>query len=252
MECSHSVDARTLRSGPHARAVDERVRAPRAKTVRRARDRHQRSIKATRARTASHPGWRSRRERCSQRADVRSLVALSLVIVQAAPGVASPDRELRMCVDPSSAPFTHSKLPGFENAMAAVIGRALEARVEDTWRAQRRGFLRDTMLSGDCDMVLAAPYDTARVHTTQRRDRSVEASAVHQLYQLYAHALADHRAGRRHDRGATIARAGRGLRQPGTLSVPIWHDTDATPRASARRRFLLRLPPCRRSSLSCA
>jgi len=102
---------------------------------------------------------------------VRLLVALSLLIAHTA--VASPDRELRVCADPNNFPFTHSEIPGFENAVAAVIGRALEARVEYTWRAQRRGFLRETLLSGDCDVVLAAPYGMARVRTTQPYYRSV-------------------------------------------------------------------------------
>ena len=86
---------------------------------------------------------------------------------------AQPARQLRVCADPNNFPFTHATFPGFENAVAAVIGRQLEARVEYTWRAQRRGFLRDTLLKGECDIVLAAPAGMARVRTTRPYYRSV-------------------------------------------------------------------------------
>jgi len=112
---------------------------------------------------------------------VRFLVALSLVVVQTA--AASPDQQSQPCADANQVAVTRAELPGFEDAMAAVIGRALEARVEATWRAQRRGFLRDTdtmSSSGDCELVLAAPYATGVTHARYRR--SVYVVALRQLY----------------------------------------------------------------------
>jgi len=88
---------------------------------------------------------------------VRLLVALSLAI--APPAFASP------CAAPDVAPTIHSELPGFEKAIATVIGRELEARVELTWRAQRHGFLRDPLLDDECTLLLAAP---AGMHEPRR------------------------------------------------------------------------------------
>jgi hypothetical protein len=165
-----------------ARQVDERVRAPRAGTVRRCsiavNDRSRPREYTQNPTRACRAG--PRRESCSGTTDVRLLVALSLVVVQTA--AASPDREQQPCADPDEVALTRAELPGFDNAVAAVIGRALEARVEATWRAQRRGFLRDpeTMPTGDCEIVLAAPYGNGAAGARYRR--SVYVIALQQLY----------------------------------------------------------------------
>ena len=113
---------------------------------------------------------------------MRLLVALSLVVVQTAAAAASPGREQQPCAEPEKVAFTRAELPGFDTAMAAVIGRALEARVEATWRAQRRGFLHDldTMPADDCELVLAAPYGNGAASARYRR--SVYVVALQRLY----------------------------------------------------------------------
>lgn len=92
------------------------------------------------------------------------LISLAAVVVIAACGRSpsetranAPARVLRVCADPNNLPFTNSRLEGFENRVAELIARDLGARVEYTWWAQRRGFIRNTLRAGLCDIVLGVP-----------------------------------------------------------------------------------------------
>lgn len=69
-----------------------------------------------------------------------SLKALLLAALLASG--AAEARELRICADPNNLPFSNDKGEGFENKIAELIARDLNADVSYTWRAQRRGFLR--------------------------------------------------------------------------------------------------------------
>jgi mxaJ protein len=66
-------------------------------------------------------------------------------------------RELRVCADPNNLPFSNQRLQGFENKLAALIAREMDATVRYTWWAQRRGFIRNTLNTGECDVVLGVP-----------------------------------------------------------------------------------------------
>jgi mxaJ protein len=79
---------------------------------------------------------------------------------------------LRVCADPNNLPFTNSKGEGFENRIAALLARDLGARVEYTWFAQRRGFLRNTLTAQTCDVVMGLPVETDAAWTTKPYYRS--------------------------------------------------------------------------------
>lgn len=86
------------------------------------------------------------------------LVPLLLVGACARKTAARPaPRELRVCADPNNLPFSNQRLQGFENKLAALIAREMEATVRYTWWAQRRGFIRNTLNAGECDVVLGVP-----------------------------------------------------------------------------------------------
>jgi mxaJ protein len=68
-------------------------------------------------------------------------------------------RVLRVCADPNNLPFSNDKREGFENKLAELLAAELHARVEYTWRAQRRGFIRETLKAKRCDVVLGVPVD---------------------------------------------------------------------------------------------
>src|SRR5574340_1103431 len=48
---------------------------------------------------------------------------------------------LRVCADPDNMPFSDDRGDGFENKLAQIVARDLGRRVEDTWRARRRGWV---------------------------------------------------------------------------------------------------------------
>lgn len=62
-------------------------------------------------------------------------------------------RELRVCADPNNLPFSNNRGEGFENKLAELIAQDLHAELTYVWQAQRRGFLRETLNAGRCDLV---------------------------------------------------------------------------------------------------
>lgn len=83
-----------------------------------------------------------------------------------------PSRVLRVCADPNNLPFSNQALAGFENKIADLIADRLDARVEYTWWAQRRGFIRNTLQAGVCDVVIGIPTAMEMVATTRPYYRS--------------------------------------------------------------------------------
>jgi mxaJ protein len=74
---------------------------------------------------------------------------------------------LRVCADPNNLPFSNSAGQGFENKIAELIGRELNRPVEYTWWAQRRGFVRNTLNSGACDLVVGTSAGMDMLSTTR-------------------------------------------------------------------------------------
>jgi quinoprotein dehydrogenase-associated probable ABC transporter substrate-binding protein len=85
---------------------------------------------------------------------------------------ARADAVLRVCADPNNLPFSNAAGEGFENKLARMVGAALGARVETTWWAQQRGFVRNTLGKGLCDVVMGVPAGYGRVLTTAPYYRS--------------------------------------------------------------------------------
>ncbi|MCB8837148.1 substrate-binding domain-containing protein [Aurantimonas sp. VKM B-3413] len=77
----------------------------------------------------------------------------------AAPAGTAPAGEdtLRVCADPNNLPFSNRKGEGFENKLADLVAKALGKTVSYTWWAQRRGFIRNTLTAGRCDVVMGVP-----------------------------------------------------------------------------------------------
>ena len=95
---------------------------------------------------------------------------------QAQPVQAESERHvLRVCADPNNLPFSNQKLEGFENKIAALIAREMNTTVEYTWWAQRRGFIRNTLKAGICDVVIGLPSSFELALTTAPYYRSTYA-----------------------------------------------------------------------------
>jgi mxaJ protein len=79
---------------------------------------------------------------------------------------------LRIAADPNNLPFSNEKLGGFENKIASLIAQELGAQLEYVWHAQRRGFFRETLKEGECDVVMGVPSHFERALTTRPYYRS--------------------------------------------------------------------------------
>ncbi len=108
----------------------------------------------------------------SQVAQLLALCALAL----ASAGCARPEQRavatLRVCSDPNNLPFSNAKGQGFENEIAQLVASDLHERLAYTWWAQRRGYLRNTITAGLCDVWIGVPSGLGPLLTTQPYYRS--------------------------------------------------------------------------------
>ena len=105
------------------------------------------------------------------RARVIALVLVALVTF----GVAQafrPAPPLRVCADPNHLPFSNDRGEGFENELAEMLAADLGTRVDYTWWAQRRGFVRNTLGAGHCDVLIGVPRRFELAETTRPYYRS--------------------------------------------------------------------------------
>jgi mxaJ protein len=96
------------------------------------------------------------------------LLALALLLGACAP----QPRVLRVCADPNNLPFSNARGEGFENKLAELVARDLGAQVEYTWWAQRRGYVRNTLKAGKCDLWPGVATQVEMVATTRPYYRS--------------------------------------------------------------------------------
>jgi quinoprotein dehydrogenase-associated probable ABC transporter substrate-binding protein len=80
--------------------------------------------------------------------------------------------ELRICADPNNLPFSNDRNGGFENAIAQLFAEETGQSVAYTWWAQRRGFIRNTLKAGNCDVIMGVPVGLDMVETTRPYYRS--------------------------------------------------------------------------------
>ena len=104
------------------------------------------------------------------------IVLLACCAVDCAPSSAQGQRDaqriIKVCADPNNLPFSNQALAGFENKIAALVADRLGARVEYEWWAQRRGFIRNTLRAGTCDVVIGLPTKMEMAATTRPYYRS--------------------------------------------------------------------------------
>jgi mxaJ protein len=81
-------------------------------------------------------------------------------------------KTLRVCADPNNLPFSNARGEGFENALVQLVASELDARVAYTWWAQRRGFTRNTLRAGLCDLIPGVPMSFELVLPTRPYYRS--------------------------------------------------------------------------------
>jgi mxaJ protein len=73
---------------------------------------------------------------------------------------------LRVCADPNNLPFSNRAQAGFENRIAELVARELHRSLHYVWWPQRRGFVRNTLDAGRCDLVMGMPSTADRILAT--------------------------------------------------------------------------------------
>lgn len=94
-------------------------------------------------------------------------VALWLMTLAMAMPAQAAVETLRVCADADNLPFSNARREGFENRIAELIAAELQAEVTYTWSPMRRGFLRRTLGTGSCDVVLGAVTPLPGLELTQ-------------------------------------------------------------------------------------
>ena len=81
-----------------------------------------------------------------------------LALMLAAAALPAAARELKVCSEPNNLPFSNRAGAGFENRIAALVAHELGATLVPVSIAQHGpGFLRATLGSGRCDVLMALP-----------------------------------------------------------------------------------------------
>jgi mxaJ protein len=94
-------------------------------------------------------------------------------------------QDLRVCADPNNMPFSNSKQQGFENAIAQLVAKSLGENLVYVWQRMGRGFVREYINAGKCDLLIGVPSNFRPVLTTtpyyrstyyfvSRRDRKLQ------------------------------------------------------------------------------
>lgn len=78
----------------------------------------------------------------------------------------------RVCADPNDLPFSDSARRGYENRIAEVIARDLGDTVAYLWFPEMRGFVRKTLNTRACDVIMEVPAHYDPVRTTAPYFRS--------------------------------------------------------------------------------
>jgi mxaJ protein len=81
-------------------------------------------------------------------------------------------RDLRVCADPDDLPFSNTRHEGFENRIAELVSQDLRTNLVYVWQRMGRGFVRDYLNSGQCDLLIGIPVGFRSVLATSPYYRS--------------------------------------------------------------------------------
>ena len=73
---------------------------------------------------------------------------------------------LRVCSDPNNLPFSNDKGEGFENKIAELFAEKLNKKLAYTYFPQATGFVRMTLGSHRCDVIMGYPQGDDMVQST--------------------------------------------------------------------------------------
>lgn len=123
-----------------------------------------------------------------------SVCALAAFAFPAAPAAAieASDREaVRVCSDANLMPYSNDRLEGFENEIARLIGEDLQRPVTYFWWPQTIGFVRNTLRTRQCDLVIGTASGEELMQNTNPYYRSVYALVYRAKSGIRAETLGD-------------------------------------------------------------
>jgi len=85
---------------------------------------------------------------------------------------ATPPEPLKVCAAENEMPYSNKAGEGFENKLAALLGKALDRKVEMVYWTDPRYYVRDYLDKGLCDVTLGVDAGDPRVLTTKSYYRS--------------------------------------------------------------------------------
>lgn len=121
---------------------------------------------------------------------VRAAAFAAALLVSAGAAAA---RELVVCADPSNLPYSNARGEGFENRIAQLLAKDLQWDLRYVWNMQRRSFLRRTLFSGACDVVMGVPSGLPGVSAARPYYRSTYVFVTLRERALQLHDLDDPR-----------------------------------------------------------
>jgi quinoprotein dehydrogenase-associated probable ABC transporter substrate-binding protein len=102
-----------------------------------------------------------------------------------------PPHAFRVCADPDNMPAADNKLEGFDNKIAALMAKDLGDSVTYSWWPTRRGFVRNTLSSSDCDIIFGVPKGYDLVLATKPYYKSAYAAVTRRDRHLVITSLDD-------------------------------------------------------------
>jgi mxaJ protein len=81
-------------------------------------------------------------------------------------------RVLRVCSDPNNLPFSNEAREGFENRLAEILAKDLNAKLEYTWWSERKSFVKNSLNEHRCDLLIGVPTSLDSVSVTKPYYRS--------------------------------------------------------------------------------
>jgi mxaJ protein len=103
---------------------------------------------------------------------VFSALGAVLAVWATVAAVPSTQAPIRVCADPNNMPFSNEHGDGFENKIAVLVAREMNRPLAYFWLPQRRGFIRNSLNAGRCDVVIGVPAQFGLIQVTRRYYRS--------------------------------------------------------------------------------
>ncbi len=124
-------------------------------------------------------------------------IAVALLVLAASHAVTAAETgteverrsSLRVCADPSNLPFSNRQEQGFENKIAELLAAELGTSLRYTWFPQSLGFVRSTLKTRRCDLIIGIsaahelvqnsnPYYASVFAAVQRADSDFDVKSL--------------------------------------------------------------------------